>query len=79
MGVNLFQYKTFYVRAFCVLLRNNLEGLLKFSYICIVNEKRQNLRPNWATKIAKRTGTCFLGKAKNEVDSEISKNILLFD
>ena len=36
---------------------------MKDSYLCIVNEIRRNLRPNWATKIAKRAGTCFLGKS----------------
>ena len=34
---------------------------------------RRNLRPNWATKIAKRAGTSNLGKPQNGVESEISK------
>ena len=46
---------------------------LKFSYLCIVNEKGRNLRPNWATKIAKRAGTCFLGKSQNGVKSGTSE------
>ena len=29
----------------------HLVGELKFSYLCTVNEKRRNLRPNWVTKI----------------------------
>jgi len=52
-----------FLRAF---LAKKFGGHLKISYLCIVNEKRRNLRPNWATKIAKRAGTCFLGKRKTE-------------
>ena len=53
-----------FLRAF---LAKKFGGYLKISYLCIVNEKRRNLRPNWATKIAKRAGTCFLGKSQNGV------------
>ena len=49
---------------------------MKDSYLCIVNEIRRNLRPNWATKIAKRAGTCFLGKSQNGVESATSKILL---
>ena len=28
-------------------------------------QSRRNLRPNWATKIAKRAGMCYLGKSQN--------------
>ena len=38
------------------------------------HEIRRNLRPNWATKIAKRANTCFLGKTQNGVESAIGKN-----
>jgi hypothetical protein len=53
-----------FLRAF---LAKKFGGLLKFLYLCSVNEKRRNLRPNWATKIAKRAGTCYLGKSQNGV------------
>ena len=43
-----------FLRAF---LAKKFGGYLKISYLCIVNEKRRNLRPNWATKFAKRAGT----------------------
>ena len=59
-----------FLRAF---LAKKFGGYLKISYLCIVNERRRNLRPNWATKIAKRAGTCNLGKSQNGVESEISK------
>ena len=62
--------KRAFLRAF---LAKKFGGLLKILYLCIVNEKRRNLRPNWATKIAKRAGTCNLGKSQNGVQSEISK------
>ena len=59
-----------FLRAF---LAKKFGGYLKILYLCIVNEKRRNLRPNWATKIAKRAGKCFSGKSQNGVKSEISK------
>ena len=46
---------------------------MKYSYLCIVNEKGRNLRPNWVTKIAWRAGKCFPGKTQNGVHSAISK------
>ena len=36
-------------------------------------QSRRNLRPNQATKIAKRAGTCFLGKSQNSVKSVTSE------
>ena len=58
----------FLVRAFLrAFLAKKFGGLLKISYLCIVNEKRRNLRPNWATKNAKRAGTYNLGKSQNGV------------
>ena len=52
----------------------NSQNAMKDSYICMINEIRRNLRPNWATKIAKRTSTCFLGKSQNGVESATGKN-----
>ena len=40
---------------------------VKNPYLCIVNEKRRNLRPAQPTKISLRAGKCFLGRAKNGV------------
>ena len=55
------------MRAFWrVFLGDLLAGLMNYSYLCIVNEKRRNLRPNWATKITKRAGKCFLVKPQKE-------------
>ena len=48
---------------------------LKFSYLCSVIEKIRILRPARTTKIICARGKCFLGKAKNGVDSETSKKI----
>ena len=62
------------VRAFLrAFLAKKFGGYLEILYLCIVNEKRRNLRPNWATKIAKRAGTCFLGKSQNGVKSGTSE------
>ena len=69
MEVYKFQVRAF-LRAF---LAKKFGRHLKISYLCIVNEKRRNLRPNWATKIAKRAGTCFLGKSQNRVKSGTSE------
>ena len=52
---------------FGVIFRLLFGSCLKYSYLCIVNEKRRNLRPNWATKITKRAGKCFLVKSQNRV------------
>ena len=60
-----------FLRAFLEILFGRL---MKILYLCIVKEKRRNLRPEKKKKIACARGTCFLGKAKNGVDSEISKN-----
>ena len=38
-----------FIRAFLAILFGRL---MKNSYLCIINEKRRNLRPAWATKIA---------------------------
>ena len=53
-----------------------LAGLMNYSYLCTVNEKRRNLRPNWATKITKRAGKCFLVKSQNRVQSATNKIIV---
>jgi len=46
-------HNIFKVRAFLrVLFEDIFCGHLKNSYLCNVNEKRRNLRPNWATKNA---------------------------
>jgi hypothetical protein len=68
------------MRAFLrVFFEDLLAGLMKYLYLCIVNEKRRNLRPAQPTKFSLRAGQCFLGRAKNGVDSEISKNNQRFD
>ena len=53
---------------------------MNFQYLCIVNEKRRNLRPNQVTKIAQRAGNCFLGKAQIELirrQKKIFNNLLI--
>ena len=43
---------SFNMRAFWrVFFGDLLAGLMNYSYLCTVNEKRRILRPNWATKI----------------------------
>ena len=43
----------FNMRAFWrVFFGDLLAGLMNYSYLCTVNEKRRNLRPNWITKIS---------------------------
>ena len=46
--VNDFSKRAF-LRAFLAIL---FGSTMKFLYLCIVNEKRRNLRPNWVTKIS---------------------------
>ena len=48
-----------------------------FSYLCIVNEKRRNLRPNLVTIFFWRADTCFPVKAQNDVDSETDEKIFV--
>ena len=45
-----------FLRAF---LLKYFGSALKILYLCIVKEKRRNLRPAWATKITCARGTCF--------------------
>ena len=50
---------------------------MKFSDLCIVNEKRRNLRPNLVTNFSWRADTCFPVKAQNDVDSETDEKIFV--
>ena len=51
MGVNPSQAKTMKSALLGVIFRLLFGSCLKYSYLCTVNEKKRNLRPNWATKI----------------------------
>ena len=63
-----------FLRAFLAL---KFGRLMKFSYLCIVNEKRRNLRPNFVTNFFWRADTCFPVKAQNDVDSETDEKIFV--
>ena len=43
---------------------------MKNSYLCIVKEKKRNLRPAQAEKLSKRARYFFLGRAQKEAKSE---------
>ena len=63
-----------FLRAF---LAFNFGRHMKYSYLCMVNEKRRNLRPNLVTNFSWRADTCFPVKAQNDVDSETDEKIFV--
>ena len=62
--------QTCFLRAF---LGKKFGGTLKNTYLCSVNEKRRNLRPNQTTNVTRRAGNCSQAKSQNGVYSAISK------